>query len=158
MCALHVCRYPQAQNADNCELPNKGLGTELRFSGRPASALSHRVSSPASTWMVSFNSTSDFLFLICDPAVDMVYMYFCITIFSCISIFLLPLRYYSQKKDNLRALMIFQKNLHLPVARCKSRGVTILLPVYDSLPFLTSRLVWNFIILCFRSSVENFES
>lgn len=40
---------PQAQNADNCELPDKGLGTELRFSGRSASALSHRVSSPAST-------------------------------------------------------------------------------------------------------------
>lgn len=73
-------------------------------------------------------------------------------------IFLLSLRCYSQKKDNLRALMIFQKDLHLPVARCKSRGVTILLPVYDGLPFLTSRWVWNPIISGFRSSVENFES
>lgn len=88
----------------------------------------------------------------------MVYVYFYITIFSCISIFLLSLRCYSQKKDNLRALMIFQKDLHLPVAWCKSRGVTILLPVYNGLPFLTSRLVWNPIILGFRSSVENFES
>lgn len=73
-------------------------------------------------------------------------------------IFLLSLRCYSQKKDNLRALMIFQKDLYLPVARCKSRGVTILLSVYDGLPFLTSRWVWNPIILSFRSSVENFES
>lgn len=97
-------------------------------------------------------------FLICDSTVDMVYMYFCITIFSCISFFLLSLRCYSQKKDNLRTLMIFQKDLHLPVARCKSRGVTILLPVYDGLPFLTSRWVWNPIISGFRSSVENFES
>lgn len=136
MCALHVCRYPQAQNADNCELPNKGLGTELRFSGRSASAFSHRVSFPASTWMVSFNSTSDFLFLICDPAVDMVYMYFCITIFSCTSIFYYLLDIIHKRKTTLRALMIFQKDLHLHVARCKSTGVTILLPVYDNLPFL----------------------
>lgn len=76
---------PQAQNVDDCELPDKGLGTELRFSGRKQvplateSALWHQPE-----W---FLLTQPLNFLICDPAVDMVYMYFCITIFSCISFF-----------------------------------------------------------------------
>lgn len=34
-----------------------------------------------------FLLTQPLFFLICDSAVDMVYMYFCITIFSCISFF-----------------------------------------------------------------------